>query len=320
MATVKNIGSDEIRLIRVGRPLARPASIGVSLILQPGESGTVPDDFTISDGFIALQTASQIELSSYTDDNILVAGETAQITSVYFASMDNTPIDFPGADNVAAIALGGTETFDFSNPTDRVLVLVANGVTINHTFAAGDFASIGAGTAAEVAASLAGNAAFAAQATAADNAGDIDITSLALGTSSTLVFSGAADAVLALEAGVSAGTGAPSLVQLLVTKPDGTPAPGVTVTVQSFDAVTAGSTGPASTALQLASKGVIDSGAFSNPMDIVTDSNGEADFEVVQAYSGADSAFLNLGVPSGFFLADTDRKGTDSTREEIVRA
>lgn len=317
MATVKNIGTDELRLLRVGSPglLRTP----VATILAAGASGTVPDDFTTTDGFKALVAANKVEISSFDVDDILVAAETTQITSVYLASLDNTPADWPTADNVAAIALGGTETFDFSNPADRVLVIVANGVTINHTFAAGDFASIAAGTAAEVAASLAGNAAFAAQASAADNAGDIDITSLALGTSSTLVFSGAADAVLALEAGVSAGTGAPSTVELLITKPDGTPAPGVAVAVASFDAVTAGSAGPATAAFQVAAKGSVSADEFSDSVTVVSDANGEVDFEYVQAFSGADSGFIDIALPTGFFLAQSDRKGSDSTREEVVR-
>lgn len=320
MAVVKNIGSDTVRLIRIARRSTRPPTSGVNLILEAGESGTVPDDFTITEGFQALVTASNMEILSFADDDILVAAETTQITSVYLASLDNTPADWPTADNVAAVALGGTETFDFSNPADRVLVIVANGVTINHTFVAGDFSDISAGTAAEVAASLDGNAAFAAQADAADNAGDIDITSLALGTSSTLVFSGAADAVLALEAGVSAGTGAPSLVQLLITKPDGTPAPGVSVTVASFDAVTAGSAGPATAAFQVASKGTITADEFSDSVTVSSDASGEVDIEYVQAFGGADSGFIDVALPTGFFLAQSDRKGVDSTREEVVRA
>jgi hypothetical protein len=320
MATVKNIDTEELRLIRTERLSARPASAGVNLVLAPQESGTVPDDFTISEGFVALLNANKVSILSYEDDDILVPGETAQTTSVYLASMDNTPADFPAADNAAAVALGGTETFDFSNPNDRTLDMVLNGVSVSHTFAAGDFSNIAAGTAAEVAASLDGNADFAAQADAADNTGDIDITSLALGTSSTLAFSGAADAILDLQSGVTNGTGAPSTVELLITKPDGTPAPGVTVTVESFDAVTAGSSGPATAAFQLAAKGTIATGEFANPVTVTSDANGEVDFEYVQAFGGADSGFIDVAVPAGFFLADSDRKGVDSTREEVVRS
>jgi len=318
MATVKNIGTEELRLLRVGSPglLRTP----VATILAAGASGTVPDDFTTTEGFKALVAAGKVEITAFGVDDILVAGEAAQITSIFFVSMDNTPANFPSADNVAAIDTGGAETYDFSNPADRALTITINGKEIKHTFLPGDFASLAAGTAAEVATSLAGNTAFAAQATAADNGGSIEVTSKALGTSSTVISAaGGAATLLGLSTTVVTGTGAPSLAQLLITKPDGTPAPGVTVTVHSFDAVTAGGTGPATTALQIASKGSISSGEFSNPMDIVTDSNGEADFEVVQAYGGVDSAFLNLGVPTGFFLADSDRKGTDSTREEIAR-
>lgn len=319
MATVKNTGTDELRLLRVGSPglLRTP----VSTILAAGASGTVPDDFTITEGFKALVTAGKVEITAFGVDDILVAGETAQITSVFKVSMDNTPADFPGADNVAAIDTGGAETYDFSNPADRALTITINGKVITHAFVPGDFASIGAGTAAEVATSLTGNAAFAAQATAADNSGDIEITSKALGTSSTIISAaGGAATLLGLSTTVVTGTGAPSLVQLLITKPDGTPAPGVTVTVHTFDAVTAGGTGPATTAVQVASKGSIATGDFSNPADVVSDANGEIDFEIVQAYAGADSTFVEMIPPAGFFLAVSDRKGVDSTREEIARS
>ena len=134
------------------------------------------------------------------------------------------------------------------------------------------------------------------------------------------MFSGAADAVLALQAGVSAGTGAPSTVELLITKPDGTPAPGVTVTVASFDAITAGSAGPATAAFQVAAKGTIATGEFSDSVTVVSNADGEVDFEYVQAFGGADSGFIDVAVPTGFFLAQSDRKGVDSTRETVVRA
>ena len=318
MATVKNIGSDELRLLRVGSPglLRTP----VKTILAPGDSGTVPDDFTTTTGFKALVAASKVEITAFGVDDILVAAETAQITSVYFASMDNTPADWLAVDNVAAVDTGGAETYDFSNPADRALTITINGVAIVHAFVPADFVALGAGTAAEVATSLTGNTAFAAQATAADAAGSIAITSKALGTSSTIIsLAGGAQALLGLSTTTVSGTGAPSTVELLVTKPDGTPAPGVSVTIESFDAVTAGASGPATAAFQIAAKGSFSSGEFANPAVGVTDSNGELDFEYVQAFGGTDTGFIDLSVPAGFFLADTDRKGVDSTREEVLR-
>jgi hypothetical protein len=319
MATVKNIGSDELRLIRV--PSKGLLRTGVNTILAAGASGTVPDDFTTTDGFKALVTASKVEITAFGVDDVLVAAETAQITSIYLVTMDNTPADFPNADNVAAVDTGGAETYDFSNPADRALSITINGVAITHNFIPSDFASLGAGTAAEVATSLTGNSAFAAQATAADAAGSIEITSKALGTSSTIISAaGGAATLLGLSTTTVPGTGAPSTVQLLVKKPDGTAAPGVSVTIESFDAATAGSSGPATTVMQIASKGTFSSGEFANPAVGVTDANGELDFEVVQAYGGLDTAFIDLSTPAAFFLADTDRKGSDSSREEIVRA
>ncbi len=317
MALVRNDSGGELRLTRVGR-IGPPKFEGVNLVLQDTESGTVPDDFTREEGPAKLIAAGDLVVLQFSSGDTVVEGESLH-RSAYSISLDNTPADIAtGAGMVASIALGGTETFDFSNPADRVLVIVANGITINHTFVSGDFSDIAAGTAAEVAASLAGNAAFAAEASAADNSGDIDITSLSLGTSSTLVFSGAADAVLALEAGTtSPGTKAPSLVQVLVSDSRGNAIQGVDVDMSIFDAVTAGAL-LAATQLQEATKGTFKSGKYTNTATVTTDATGEADVEVATSLA-ADSLFLDLAAPAGFFLSVSDRNGAASTREEIVK-
>lgn len=320
MATVKNISSpaEELRLLRVPRPHLGVS--GVNVILAGGTSGTIPDDFIASDGIQALITASKLEISAFNPLDAVVAGEAAQVNSVYLITLDNTPADWPSADNVAAIDTGGAETYDFSNPADRALTITINTVAITHTFLPADFSSLGAGTAAEVATSLTGNTAFAAEATAADNGGSIEITSKVLGTSSTVISTaGGAATLLALSTTVVTGTGAPSSVQILAKKTDGTAAPGVTVNVKSFDAVTAGSL-LANTQVQFVTKGSVSSGIFTNDAVAVTDAAGELDFELAQDIGGADSAFIDLSPTTGFFLADSDTKGSDSSRDEVVRA
>ena len=42
--------------------------------------------------------------------------------------------------------------------------------------------------------------------------------------------------------------------------------------------------------------------------------------EPLHLYGGIDSGFIDVAVPTGFFLAQSDRKGVDSTRETVVRA
>ena len=84
-----------------------------------------------------------------------------------------------------------------------------------------------------------------------------------------------------------------------------------------FDAVTAGSL-LAATQVQEASKGTIKSGKYTNVATLTTSSTGEVDVEVATSLA-ADSLFLDLAAPAGFFLSVSDRKGSDSTREEIVK-
>lgn len=317
MATVKNISAGELRLLRVPRPHLGVS--GVNVILAAGTSGTIPDDFIASDGIQALLTATSLEISAFDPLDTVVAGEAAQINSVYLITLDNVPGDWTNTDNVAAIDTGGAGTYDFSNPADRALTITLNGVAVTHAFLPGDFATLGAGTAAEVATSLTGNTAFAAEATAADAAGSIEITSKVLGTSSTIISTaGGAATLLTLSTSSVAGTGAPSSVQVLAKKTDGTAAPGVTVNLKAFDTITGGAL-LANVQVQFVTKGSVSSGIFTNDAVAVTDAAGELDFELGQALGGTDDAFLDLTPTAGFFLADSDTKGSDSSRDTINR-
>ncbi len=320
MAVVQNTSGVTLRLIRVGQ--LHPIKInGVNLELADNATGTVPDDFLQTEGAIALRNAGNLTVISF-DDSIgsaVVQGETT-LSAAYTISLSNTPADFGGQHVAASAQSVIAENYDFSNPANRTLNITINGVAIVHTFVSGDFSDQAAGTAAEVATSLVGNTAFAAQAVAADAAGDVLITSLALGTSSTIAaISGTADTILDLAGGItSPGTLAPSLAEVTVLDSRGNVAAGVDVTAEIFDAITAGAL-LAATAVQVAAKGTFQSGQYTNSGVIRTDGGGEADFEVVSDISGVDSLFLDLAAPAGFFLSVTDRKGSDSSRETIAK-
>lgn len=316
MALIRNDSGGELRLTRVGK-IGPPKLQGVNIALANGATATVPDDFLQSDGMVVLVAAADIVILQFGAGDTVVEQESLH-RSAYSISLDNTPADIAtGAGMAAAVDTGGAETYDFSNPADRVLSMVLNGITVAHTFQSSDFSDIAAGTAAEVAASLDNNTAFAAEADADDNAGSIRVTSLALGTSSNIIFSGTANAILALSATQVDGTKAPSLVQILVSDSRGNPIQGVDVDMKIFDAVTAGSL-LAATQLQEATKGTFKSGKYTNDATITTDATGEADVEVATSLA-ADSLFLDLAAPTGFFLSASDRKGSDSSREEIVK-
>ena len=315
MATVKNTSGGELRLIRVGSAFHRRLS--VNLILQDEESGVVPDDFTTDDGPVAMIAANDLEILSYDPDDAVVAGEVTTVNAIYKIDLDNTPADVANTTTASSEA-SGADTHDFSNPNDRSMVVTVNGVAIPHAFLASDFVAIAAGTAEEVDASLDTNAALAAVVNITNDGSLVTIATKRLGTSATLAFSGAAATLLSLAASPSDGAVAPALVQVLVKDGAGRPAAGVQVDVDIFDAVTAGSL-LADTQVQAVTKGTIDTGIYTNDASMTTDENGELDFEIATAISGADIMYLNLAAPADFFLAVTTRKGSDSTREAIAK-
>ncbi len=315
MALIQNTSGGTLRLTRVGR-IGPPKIDGVNLVLADNATGTVPDDFLRNEGPAKLIAAADLTVLQFGVDDEVVEGESLH-RSAYSISLDNTPGDIATGTMGAAIDTGSAETYDFSNPANRVLGMVLNGITVSHTFLSGDFSDISAATAAEVFASLNGNTAFAAEATADDNAGSIRVTSKALGTSSNIIFSGTANTILGLSASQVDGTIAPSLVQILVKDSRGNPIQGVDVVASIFDAVTAGSL-LAATQFQEASKGTFKSGKYANVATVTTDATGEADVEIATSLAD-DSLFLDLAAPAGFFISVSDRKGSDSTRETIVK-
>jgi hypothetical protein len=316
MALIQNSSGGEIRLSRVGK-IGPPKLEGVNIAFDDTETATVPDDFLRSDGMVALVAANDITILQFGAGDEVVEQESLH-RSAYSISLDNTPADIANI-MVAAVDTGGAETYDFSNPANRSLSMVLNGISVTHTFVSGDFSDQAAATAAEVVTSLAGNAAFAAEAAADDNAGSIRVTSLAFGTSSNIIFSGTANAILALSVTQVDGTIAPSLVQVLVKDSRGNAIQGVDVVAGIWDTVTGGSL-LADTQIQEASKGSIKTGKYTNTATLTTSSTGEADVEVASDISGADSLFLDLAAPAGFFLSVSDRKGVDSSREQIDKS
>lgn len=316
MATVKNTSGGELRLIRVGSLFHRRDAVNLTLA-DDGE-GTVPDDFLEDEGPVALIAANDLEILAYDPDDALVAGEVTTVGAIYKIDLDNTPADIANS-NTASSEASGADTHDFSNPSDRSMVVTVNGTAITHAFVAGDFVSIAAGTAEEVDASLDANAALAAVVAITNDGSIVTIATKRLGTSATLAFSGAAATLLSLAASPSDGTVAPSDVEVLVKDGAGRVAPGVQVNVKVYDAITAGSL-LADTQVQAVTKGTIDSGIYTNDAEMTTDENGELDFELATDISGADIMYLDLTPPTDFFLAVTTRKGPDSTRETIAKS
>jgi len=314
MATIKNVSGARLILTRVGSLYHRRD--GVNLDLADDATGTVPDDFLTDEGAVALIAASDIEVLSYDPTDTVIAGEAATVAAIYSISLDNTPGDV-AASNVGAAEVSDADTHDFSNPADRTMTITVNGTAIEHEFLAGDFVAIAAATAEEVDASFDANAALAAEVVITNDGSLVTLTTKRLGTSATLDFAGNAATLLGY-AGPVAGTVAPSDVEVLVLDAAGNPAPGVDVDIAIYDAITGGGL-LADTQFQAATKGSLDAD-YTNDAVGTTDANGELDFEIATDISGADNLYLDLGVPTGFFLSITDRKGSDSSRELIAKS
>jgi hypothetical protein len=315
MATVKNDGSEQLRLLQVGNLYNNLPH--VNLVLEPGDEGTVPDSFLDTPEGKAVQLSGDLVVLAYDPDDAVIAAELGGgVSTVYKLTQEAVGGDPISNDNDPATETSANaENYDFSNPSDRNLVVTVNGVDIPHTFEAGDFASISAATAEEVDASLAANAALVAEVDVSNNTTNVILTTKKRGTTATLDFSGNAATVLGFSGGQT-GAIAPATLELVAKDSAGNPAPGVEVELNIFtDASTVPGTPLANTQFQAASKGSFSSGEYTNSAVGVTDENGELDFEVALFLAGNVSAFVDMSPPADNFLAVAV-----SPREEIVQS
>jgi len=119
MATIRNDGSTEMRFIRV--PSIFHEREGVSLVLAPTESGTVPDDFLQEPGPLALVEAGDLAVVSPTAGDSKIVWVDNQRTDDY---VEDGSREFPfktfpqafdtGKPFIFLIGSGVTETFDSS--------------------------------------------------------------------------------------------------------------------------------------------------------------------------------------------------------------
>ncbi len=312
MAQVKNDGSEQLRLLQVGNFYNDLPH--VQLVLEPGETGTVPDQFLATPEGLAVIAAGDLVVLSYDPDDAVIAPEIGGgISNIYKINQEAVGGDPISNDNDPATEASDADTHDFSNPADRFMDLIVNGVTISHEFLASDFASIAAATAEEVDASFDANAALAAELVITNDGSIVTLTTKKRGTTATLDFAGAGATLLGY-AGPVTGVIAPATLELLAKDSAGNPAPGVEIELNIFDAAT-GTTPLANTQFQAPSKGSFSSGIYTNSAVGVTDENGELDFEVAAFVAGADSLFVDMSPPADNFLAVAV-----APREEIVQS
>lgn len=240
-------------------------------------------------------------------------------------TLSNTPGDL-AASNRAPTVTGVGTTVDLSTIVDEdsvaVLTLILNGLTVELSCDFSSAADIEAVTVDEAVAAI--DAAVTAAGytdanliDASNSGGDlvVDAKDGYLGTSASMQFTGDLAEALDLDntgAEVN-GTGAPSSVQLTVTSLDGQPVQGVNVTLKIYDASSAGSL-LGDCGCQLALKGTFVSGEQSNDAVIMSDENGEADFEVVSEISGADELYLDISADADYYLSQAP-----ASRENISK-
>jgi hypothetical protein len=302
MATVRNDGSEQLRLLQVGNFYNDLPH--VNLVLEPGEEGDVPDQFLDTPEGKAILAGGDLVVLSYDPDDAVIAAELGGgVSTAYKINQEAFNDDQVSNDNDPATEASDADTFDFSNPNDRNMVITVNGVDIPHSFVAGDFVDIANATAEEVDASFDANAALAAELTITNDGSIVTLTTKKRGTTASLDFSGNAATVLGY-AGPVTGAVTPASLELLVKDAAGNPVPGVEVEINIFDdSGTVPGTPLANTQVNAALKGTISSGLYTNSAVGVTDENGELDFEVAVWLGGTVTAYVDMNPPADLFLS-----------------
>ena len=220
-----------------------------------------------------------------------------------------------GTITAAAATAGNAENYDCStNNSLTVYFTLDGGTTYFPVTVTVSGATPAATTAAEAAADLNANGVFSRYATADDNSGSLRITLLPLGPNAKFYVGGTANTPLGFTQvadGTAAAGGGTNVATftITVTAQNGDILPKQKVTLNVYDAASAGALVAAST-LQNATKGTFDSGENTETAVMYTDVDGKITAELgLGGGASPGSAFLDVNV---------DQSNNDPSRTEIT--